>query len=137
MEENRIGVAAIIVEDPESVREVNDVLHDHSGIIIGRMGIPYRERNVSVISLVLDASPDEISARVGDVLAMRHIEALRNRLISTLSQGELERVAIAAAVATLSESVPRLIGMCARTSQRRIVSSVKPGPSAPTRMATR
>ena len=42
MEENRIGVAAIIVEDPESVREVNDVLHDHSGIIIGRMGIPYR-----------------------------------------------------------------------------------------------
>ena len=65
MEENRIGVAAIIVEDPESVREVNDVLHDHSGIIIGRMGIPYRERNVSVISLVLDASPDEISALTG------------------------------------------------------------------------
>ncbi len=44
-------------------------------------------------------APDEISARVGDVLAMLHIEALRNRLISTLSQGELERVAIAAAVA--------------------------------------
>ena len=65
MEENRIGVAAIIVEDPESVREVNDVLHDHSGIIIGRMGIPYRERNVSVISLVLDATSDEISALTG------------------------------------------------------------------------
>ena len=65
MEENRIGGAAIIVEDPETVREVNDVLHDHSGIIIGRMGIPYRERNVSVISLVLDASPDEISALTG------------------------------------------------------------------------
>ena len=43
MEENRIGVAAIIVEDPGSAREVNEVLHDHSGIIIGRMGIPYRE----------------------------------------------------------------------------------------------
>jgi putative iron-only hydrogenase system regulator len=48
MEGNRIGVAAIIVEDPGSVREVNEVLHEHSGIIIGRRGIPYRERNVSV-----------------------------------------------------------------------------------------
>ena len=65
MEENRIGVASIIVEDPGSAREVNDVLHDHSGIIIGRMGIPYRERNVSVISLVLDATSDEISALSG------------------------------------------------------------------------
>ena len=65
MEENRIGVASIIVEDPGSAREVNDVLHDHSGIIIGRMGIPYRERNVSVISLVLDATSDEISALTG------------------------------------------------------------------------
>ena len=44
MEGNRIGVAAIIVEDPGSVREVNEVLHEHSGIIIGRMGIPYREK---------------------------------------------------------------------------------------------
>ena len=65
MEENRIGVASIIVEDPGSAREVNDVLHDYSGIIIGRMGIPYRERNVSVISLVLDATSDEISALTG------------------------------------------------------------------------
>ena len=65
MEENRIGVASIIVEDPGSAREVNDVLHDHSGIIIGRMGIPYRERNDSVISLVLDATSDEISALTG------------------------------------------------------------------------
>ena len=65
MEENRIGGASIIVEDPGSAREVNDVLHDHSGIIIGRMGIPYRERNVSVISLVLDATSDEISALTG------------------------------------------------------------------------
>ncbi len=65
MEETRIGVAAVIVEDPDSVREVNDVLHEHSGIIIGRMGIPYRERELSVISLVLDATPDEISALTG------------------------------------------------------------------------
>lgn len=65
MEGNRIGVAAVIIEDRNSVREVNDVLHEHSGIIIGRMGIPYRERDVNVISLVLDASPDEISGLTG------------------------------------------------------------------------
>ena len=65
MEETRIGVAAVIVEDTGSVKEVNEVLHEHSGIIIGRMGIPYRERGVSVISLVLDATPDEISALTG------------------------------------------------------------------------
>lgn len=65
MEETRIGVAAVIIEEPNSVREVNDVLHEHSGIIVGRMGIPYRERGVSVISLVLDANPNEISALTG------------------------------------------------------------------------
>lgn len=65
MEETRIGVAAVIVEDPGLVKEVNEVLHEHSGIIIGRMGIPYREREISVISLVLDATPDEISALTG------------------------------------------------------------------------
>jgi putative iron-only hydrogenase system regulator len=65
MEENRIGVAAIIIDEPSSVREVNEVLHEHSSIIVGRMGIPYRERGVSVISLVLDATPDEISALTG------------------------------------------------------------------------
>ena len=65
MEGNRIGVAAVIIEDPGSVREVNDVLHEHSGIIVGRMGIPYRERGVNVISLVLDASADEISSLTG------------------------------------------------------------------------
>ena len=65
MEETRIGVAAVIVEDLGSVKEVNEVLHEHSGIIIGRMGIPYREREISVISLVLDATPDEISALTG------------------------------------------------------------------------
>ncbi len=64
-EDNRIGVAAVIVEDPESAREVNEVLHDFSGLIVGRLGIPYRERGVSVISLVFDGVPDQISALTG------------------------------------------------------------------------
>ncbi|MDO5116336.1 MAG: iron-only hydrogenase system regulator [Synergistaceae bacterium] len=64
-EESRIGVAAIIVEDAESVHEVNETLHRFSRLIVGRLGIPYRERGLSVISVVLDGATDEISALTG------------------------------------------------------------------------
>lgn len=67
MAESRIAVAAVIVEDLESARAVNDVLHKFSGLIVGRLGIPYRERGVSVISVVLDGTADEISALTGQL----------------------------------------------------------------------
>jgi len=67
MEEKRIAVAAIIIEDTESAQKVNDVLHKFGSMIIGRMGIPYRERGVSVISVVLDGNSDEISALTGQL----------------------------------------------------------------------
>ncbi|MCI1269671.1 MAG: iron-only hydrogenase system regulator [Ruminococcus sp.] len=63
--ENRIAVLAIVIDEPEAVRRVNDILHENSDIIIGRMGIPYRERSVSVISLTLDGTPDRISSLTG------------------------------------------------------------------------
>ncbi len=44
---------------------VNAVLHDHSGLIVGRMGLPYREQGVSVIALIVDGSNDDISAMTG------------------------------------------------------------------------
>lgn len=61
----RIAVIAIVIDASESVQEVNQVLHEKSSIIIGRMGIPYKERNVSVISLSVDGTPDEISNLTG------------------------------------------------------------------------
>ncbi len=61
----RIAIAGIIVEDLKSADEVNHVLHDYSQWIVGRMGIPYREKKVSVISVVLDAPQEEISALSG------------------------------------------------------------------------
>ena len=61
----RIAVIAIVIDASESVQEVNQVLHEKSSIIIGRMGIPYMERNVSVISLSVDGTPDEISSLTG------------------------------------------------------------------------
>ncbi len=65
MEEKRIAVIAIVVDDPETSAEVNSVLHGYNEIIIGRMGIPYRERGISLISIAVDASPDKISSLTG------------------------------------------------------------------------
>ncbi len=65
MDEKRIAVTAIVVDDPAAVVEVNSVLHEYNDIIIGRMGIPYRERGISLISVALDASPDKISSLTG------------------------------------------------------------------------
>ena len=53
--ENRVAVISIIVEQPGCVNQINDILHSASDYIIGRMGIPYREKNISIISIVIDA----------------------------------------------------------------------------------
>lgn len=65
MEDKRIAVAAIVIDESSAVSEVNKVLHEYSDIIIGRMGIPYRDRGISFISVALDASPDSISSLTG------------------------------------------------------------------------
>ena len=63
--EERVAVVAIIVEDMESTALVNSILHEYANYIIGRMGLPHRERNISIISVVVDAPHDEISALSG------------------------------------------------------------------------
>ena len=63
--EKRIGVVGIVVENTENASRVNDILHFFANIIVGRMGIPYKERNMSVISLIVDGTSDEISAMTG------------------------------------------------------------------------
>ncbi len=65
--EKRIAVMSIIVEQNDSVEKLNTVLHQASDYIIGRMGIPYREKGVSVISVVIDAPQDIISALSGKI----------------------------------------------------------------------
>lgn len=62
---SRIAVIGIIVEDPQSVEKLNAILHNYSKYILGRMGIPYREKNMSIISIVMDAPVNEISALSG------------------------------------------------------------------------
>ena len=65
--ETRVAVMSIIVEDPESAEQINAILHDHGSFIIGRMGIPYRKRGISIISIALDAPQDIISALSGKI----------------------------------------------------------------------
>lgn len=64
--EHRIGVVGVVLEEPEKIDQVNHILHAHSKIISGRMGIPnLNGRDVNVISLVVDGSNDEIGSLAG------------------------------------------------------------------------
>lgn len=63
--DTRIAVIGIIVESPDAVEKLNQVLHQYSSYILGRMGIPHREKNLSIISVVIDAPGDIISALSG------------------------------------------------------------------------
>lgn len=65
MEENRVALLGLVVEDPNSAEELNALLHQYKDYIIGRMGIPYHQRGVNIISIVLDAPGDAISALSG------------------------------------------------------------------------
>ncbi|MBD8942758.1 MAG: iron-only hydrogenase system regulator [Clostridiales bacterium] len=63
--ETRIALIGIIVEDTNAVENVNEILHNYGSYIIGRMGIPYREKQVNIISIVVDAPNDVISSLSG------------------------------------------------------------------------
>ena len=65
--ESRIGAISIIVEEPESVEALNNVLHEYASCILGRMGIPYREKGVNIICLAFDAPADTINAMTGKI----------------------------------------------------------------------
>lgn len=68
--QTRVAVMSIIVEDPQSVERLNAVLHEYGNHIIGRMGIPYRQKNISIVSVALDAPQDTISALAGKLGAI-------------------------------------------------------------------
>ena len=65
--ENRVAVLAIIVRNGDAVAELNALLHQYGEHIIGRMGVPYPQRGVSIISVALDAPGDVISALSGKI----------------------------------------------------------------------
>ena len=65
--ETRIGAISILVEDPESAEALNAVLHEYAACILGRMGIPYREKGVNIICVAVDAPTDVINAMTGKI----------------------------------------------------------------------
>lgn len=75
MEDTRVALVGIMIEDTEVVSQINGILHEYSDYIIGRMGIPYREKDINVISIVLDAPQGIISALSGKLGMVRGVSS--------------------------------------------------------------
>lgn len=73
--ETRIALIGIIVENQESVEQLNRLLHEYGSYIVGRMGIPYHRRDVSIISVAIDAPQDIINALSGKIGRLDGISA--------------------------------------------------------------
>ena len=71
--QNRVALLGVIVESAESTEELNHILHEYKEYVIGRMGLPYKERNVNIISIVLDAPGDVISSLSGKLGMLKGI----------------------------------------------------------------
>ncbi|MEZ7890759.1 MAG: iron-only hydrogenase system regulator [Candidatus Wallbacteria bacterium] len=71
--ETRIALIGIVVENKDSSQKINDLLHEYGEYIVGRMGIPYHKRNISVISIVMDAPCDIVSALSGKLGMIPHV----------------------------------------------------------------
>ncbi len=73
--ETRVAVISIIVENAESVGKLNAILHEYGEYIIGRMGIPYREKGINIISVAVDAPQDKINSLTGQIGKLEGISA--------------------------------------------------------------
>jgi putative iron-only hydrogenase system regulator len=71
----RLAVISIIIEDTEKSSEVNEILHSFGEYIVGRMGIPYRDRGVSIICVVIDADENTISSLSGKLGMIRGVSS--------------------------------------------------------------
>lgn len=63
--ETRVGVVGIVVERLEAAPTVNQILHEYAEVIVGRMGVPYKEKGISIISLIVDGNMDQLSGMTG------------------------------------------------------------------------
>lgn len=73
--ETRIALIGIVIENKDSVEKLNAILHEYGEYIVGRMGIPYHKRHISVISIVMDAPNDIISALSGKLGMLPDVNA--------------------------------------------------------------
>lgn len=73
--ETRVALIGIIVETPDSIEELNQLLHQNGKYIIGRMGVPYHKRGVNIISIAIDAPQDVINTMTGKIGKLSGITA--------------------------------------------------------------
>lgn len=73
MKDTRISLIGIIVSDRASTTQLNSLLHEYGEYIVGRMGVPYKDRGINVISIIVDAHPDIISSLSGKLGQLPHI----------------------------------------------------------------
>ena len=73
--ETIVAVISIIIEDSESVQEMNDLLHQYGDYVIGRMGIPYRKKGINIISIAVDAPQDVISTLSGKIGKLKGVSS--------------------------------------------------------------
>ena len=73
--ERRLGVVGIVIQDRKAMApRVNEILTEHGEIIAGRMGLPYRDRNVSVISLIVDGTTDDLGSLTGKLGMLKGVQ---------------------------------------------------------------
>ncbi|PLX22915.1 MAG: CopG family transcriptional regulator [Salinivirgaceae bacterium] len=65
--ERRIGAAVMLIKDRSAINKLNQIVSEHADIVIGRQGIPIKDREMNVITLVLDGSTDEIGSLTGQI----------------------------------------------------------------------
>lgn len=70
IKETRVALISIIVEEQEAAGSINELLHEYRQYVIGRMGIPYPAKNISIISVAVDAPQDAVSALSGRLGAL-------------------------------------------------------------------
>ncbi len=73
--DNRVAVISIIVENTEKINELNELLHNYGEYVIGRMGIPYREKDINIICIAIDAPQDKINSLTGALGKLEGISA--------------------------------------------------------------
>jgi putative iron-only hydrogenase system regulator len=72
--EKRIGVVAILIEGRGNIPAINSILSNHSDIINGRMGLPFKDRGVQIISLIVEGTPDQINALTGPLGRLKGVQ---------------------------------------------------------------
>ncbi len=72
---SRIAILGIIIDNPDVTAQVNEILHENADYIVGRMGIPYRSRNLNIISIVIDAPADVINSMAGRIGRLNGVSA--------------------------------------------------------------